>query len=74
MPPTVDRMKDSNIPKEGKRIRLSAERGDLVTVNDGGREITGLVHLSGRHIVAAGGAGLNRYPIEAIVRAWLALC
>jgi len=53
---------------------LFAQRGDLVIVVDAGREtarsISGLVHLSGRHVVAVGELGLKRLPIEAIERAW----
>ncbi|HLH35992.1 MAG TPA: hypothetical protein VKX41_15070 [Alloacidobacterium sp.] len=49
---------------------LMAQRGDLVVVNESGRLIAGLVHLSGRHIVVAGEDGLKRLPITSIVRAW----
>jgi hypothetical protein len=49
---------------------LFARRGDLCVVEDSGRLIAGLVHLSGRHIVAAGEDGLHRLPITDIKRAW----
>jgi hypothetical protein len=51
-------------------LPLFAQRGDLCIVEDSGRLIAGLVHLSGRHIVAAGEDGLHRLPITAIKRAW----
>jgi hypothetical protein len=55
--------------------RLQARRGDLVVLEDPDvpgqvRLIAGLVHLSGRHIVAAGELGLKRIPIEQIKRSW----
>lgn len=49
---------------------LFAQRGDLVVLEDSGRIIAGLVHLSGRHIVAVGEQGLKRLPITAVKRAW----
>ena len=54
---------------------LLAQRGDLVTLEDDGRIIAGLIHLSGRHIVAAGETGLKRILIHdgttsPIRRAW----
>lgn len=49
---------------------LFARRGDLVVLNDAGRMIAGLIHLSGRHIVAAGERGLKRISISQVVRAW----
>ena len=49
---------------------LMAQRGDLVVVEDAGRVIAGLVHLTGRHISAAGENGLKRLQITAIKRAW----
>lgn len=51
---------------------LMAQRGDLVLVEDAGRLIAGLVHLSGRHIVAAGTDGLKKILITKtnIKRAW----
>jgi uncharacterized membrane protein len=49
---------------------LMAQRGDLVICTDAGRDISGLVHLSGRHIVAVGADGLLRLPITNVVRAW----
>jgi fructose-bisphosphate aldolase class 1 len=47
-----------------------AQRGDLVVLMDSGRVIAGIVHLSGKHIVAAGDAGLKRMDIMTIKRAW----
>jgi hypothetical protein len=49
---------------------LMAQRGDLVVLMDSGRVIAGIVHLSGKHIVAAGDAGLKRMDIMTIKRAW----
>lgn len=49
---------------------LLAQRGDLVLVADAGREIAGLVHLSGRHVVTVGEEGLKRVCITAVRRAW----
>ncbi|HEY5054665.1 MAG TPA: hypothetical protein VII58_00805 [Acidobacteriaceae bacterium] len=49
---------------------LFAQRGDLVVLEDAGRVITGLVHLSGRHIVAAGESGLRKFTITNVKRAW----
>jgi hypothetical protein len=49
---------------------LCAQRGDMVTLADAGRVISGLVHLNGRHIVAVGEMGLKRLPISAALRAW----
>jgi hypothetical protein len=49
---------------------LMAQRGDLVVLEESGRLICGLVHLNGRHIVAAGEQGLKRLPITAVKRAW----
>ena len=54
---------------------LMAQRGDLVVLEDSGRVISGLIHLSGRHIVAAGEQGLKRILIHngktsPIKRAW----
>ena len=49
---------------------LRAQRGDLVVLEDAGRVIAGLVHLSGRHIVAAGEQGIKRLPITSVKRAW----
>lgn len=52
------------------RFPLMAQRGDLVVLEESGRLIAGLVHLSGRHIVAAGERGLKRLPITSLGRAW----
>lgn len=49
---------------------LKAQRGDLVVLEESDRMIAGLVHLSGRHIVAAGERGLKRLPISLVHRAW----
>ncbi len=49
---------------------LMAQRGDLVVFENGGALVAGLVHLSGRHIVAVGENGLYRFSITAIERAW----
>ncbi|HEV2324566.1 MAG TPA: hypothetical protein VGS10_11505 [Terracidiphilus sp.] len=50
---------------------LMAQRGDLVVFHgQTGDLVAGLVHLSGRHIVAVGDKGLYRFPISAVQRAW----
>ncbi|MGA2650427.1 MAG: hypothetical protein ABSF28_07880 [Terracidiphilus sp.] len=49
---------------------LFAQRGDLCVLEDSGRLITGLVHLNGRHIVAAGEAGLKKILITKVKRAF----
>lgn len=49
---------------------LQARRGDLVLVNDAGRRISAIVHLSGRHAVTVGARGLMRLSILNIARAW----
>lgn len=49
---------------------LFAQRGDLVLVEDSGRLISGVVHLSGRHVAAVGKDGLKRLPVRSIRRAW----
>jgi hypothetical protein len=49
---------------------LFSQRGDLVVLEDSGRLIAGLIHLSGRHIVAAGESGLKRISISKVMRAW----
>jgi hypothetical protein len=53
---------------------LMAGRGDLVVLSDAGRIIAGLIHLSGRHVVAQGEAGLKKIPLTVkpalILRAW----
>jgi len=55
-----------------RRYPLTAQRGDLVVVEDAGRLIAGLMHLSGRHVVAAGESGLKRIALTKtnIKRAW----
>jgi hypothetical protein len=51
---------------------LFAQRGDLVVYEDPTtkRPVSGLIHLSGRHIVAAGPKGLMRISISRVLRAW----
>jgi len=51
---------------------LKAQRGDLVIYEDPttGSQVSGLVHLSGRHIVAAGPKGLIRISVSKVLRAW----
>ncbi len=49
---------------------LMAKRGDLVLLEDQGRLIAGLVHLSGRHVISVGEDGLLRKPLTTIKRAW----
>jgi hypothetical protein len=49
---------------------LMAQRGDLVVLEDSGRVIAGLVHLSGREIVCAGEKGLKKISITNVKRAW----
>lgn len=51
-------------------LPLFAQRGDMVVVENEGRLISALVHLSGRHAVTVGELGLRRLPITAVVRAW----
>jgi hypothetical protein len=51
-------------------VPLFAQRGDMVIVRDAGRLISGLVHLSGRHVVTVGELALKRLPITAATRAW----
>ena len=53
---------------------LMAQRGDLVVLSDAGRVIAGLIHLSGRHVVAQGELGIKKIPITItpalVLRAW----
>jgi uncharacterized protein DUF6950 len=49
---------------------LLAKRGDLVLVEESGRLISAIVHLSGRHAVTAGADGLKRLLITSVKRAW----
>jgi hypothetical protein len=50
---------------------LQARRGDLVVVENGGRLIAGIVHLTGRHVVSISeGGGPVKLSILAIKRAW----
>lgn len=50
---------------------LLAKRGDLVIVtNRDGRDIAGIVDLSGRHVASPGEEGLVRFPITDVKRAW----
>lgn len=52
------------------KFPLMAQRGDLVVFQNGPNLIAGLVHLSGRHIVAVGENGLYRFSISSTKRAW----
>jgi len=57
--------------KGGAAQPLMARRGDLVVFTAAtGALVAGLVHLSGRHIVAVGEEGLYRFPISKALRAW----
>lgn len=56
--------------KDGKPAPKLAQRGDLVVIQDTGRLIAGVVHLSGRHVVSVGEEGLKRLSITDVVRAW----
>lgn len=48
-----------------------ARRGDLVVFTGaGGVVASGLIHLSGAHIVAIGESGLYRFSITKVLRAW----
>jgi uncharacterized protein DUF6950 len=47
-----------------------ARRGDVVTFEANGSLVAGLIHLSGRHIVAVGEQGLYRFPISRVIRSW----
>jgi hypothetical protein len=50
---------------------LCARRGDLVVFTaPTGSLVAGLVHLSGRHIVAVGEQGLYRFSISKVLRSW----
>jgi hypothetical protein len=49
---------------------LLAKRGDLVLAEESGRRISGIVHLSGRHVVTVGAQGLLRLSILQIKRSW----
>lgn len=51
---------------------LCAQRGDLVVYRDPATEqiVSGLVHINGRHIVAAGVNGLMKISISNVLRAW----
>jgi hypothetical protein len=51
-------------------VPLSAQRGDICSLEESGRVILALVHLNGREIVTAGELGLKRFPITQIRRAW----
>ena len=59
------------VSKKGVAQPLFARRGDLVVFTaPTGSLVAGLVHLSGRHIVAVGESGLYRFPISKAARAW----
>ena len=49
---------------------LLAQRGDLVAIKDGEQTVAGIVHLNGRHAITIGKAGLVRYPLTAVVKAY----
>jgi hypothetical protein len=49
---------------------LMAQRGDLVVIEQDGRRVAALVHLSGRHVITVGEGGLRRYSITDVKRAW----
>jgi hypothetical protein len=47
-----------------------ARRGDLVVIENEGRQIAGIVHLDGRSVVTVGEQGLMRLPIRSVSRSW----
>lgn len=49
---------------------LSAQRGDLVVVENDGNLVAGLVHLNGRGIAVVGEKGWFLVPITSVKRAW----
>lgn len=51
---------------------LYAKRGDLVVIEDSGRLISGVIHLTGRHVVSMGQSGIVKRAITSasIKRAW----
>jgi hypothetical protein len=49
---------------------LMCKRGDLVVFDNGGDLISGVVHLSGRHVVSVSDSGLVRLPITTVKRSW----
>ena len=49
---------------------LMAQRGDLAVIENDGRLIAGIVHLSGRHVVTVAESGLVRFDISEVKRAW----
>lgn len=49
---------------------LTAQRGDLVLVDENGELLCGLVHLNGSDVVVAGENGPLRKPITDVTRAW----
>jgi hypothetical protein len=51
-------------------LPLKAQRGDICSIEDGGRIILALVSPNGREVVTAGELGLRRFPITQIRRAW----
>ncbi|MGC1781755.1 MAG: hypothetical protein WA708_04490 [Acidobacteriaceae bacterium] len=53
-----------------RKYPLMAQRGDLVTIENAGSLIAGIVHLNGRHVVSVGASGLLRMPITNVKRAW----
>jgi hypothetical protein len=51
---------------------MMAQRGDLVVIENEGRQIAGIVNLTGRHVVSVGDGGMVRLLITTnpIQRAW----
>lgn len=56
--------------KAGKPTPLFARRGDMVTVENAGREIAGIIGLTGRDVISVAETGLVRLPLTAVKRAW----
>ena len=57
------------------RFPLMAQRGDLCIYRDSGNLVSGIIHLSGRHVISPGEHGLKKLLIHdgkrsPIVRAW----
>ncbi|WP_184259425.1 DUF6950 family protein [Granulicella mallensis] len=49
---------------------LLAQRGDLVTIQNGTQLIAGFVGIDGRYAISIGETGLMQFPISVITRAW----
>lgn len=56
--------------RDGKPSPLYAQRGDLVVVENGGRLIAGILHLTGRHVVSMAESGIVKLPPGSLRRAW----